>query len=286
MINLSVKERLLLNSILEEDFGSLDIYSKLVQPNDILRLLSNINQLIILKSYDLSLYLPNLGHLISNDIVFLDKFYREIKRFTGSEYFGESNTDHIKWLNSLDHGYQIYLKVQNNFTSYCFLCIVCKYIPLYKRKLIIKDWLEYIEWNRKVNIYNSIIISYTGYHKIKIYYLESSYKYNLSSIEILNDPKTQIIDKEFIDQLNLYLLSGGYYIFKEINNDGKELNLNLTNIKGINSNISLQKIDDITYFIGKKPDVQILLNANNFYNNSSNNINNNLLNITANLAQI
>lgn len=287
MINLANRERSILNNILQDYYGSFEEYTKLVSATDISRLLRNINQLIILKPWDINMTTKDLGHLSSYDLIFLDTLYRELIRFSNVDILGGDNLEHITWINSLEHGQQLYLKVNNSISSKCFLCLVCKYLPEDKRKTIVKEWLSQIQWDNKFIPTNNLLLNYSGKHTLRIYYLNSAYEYHINSLKVINDPNTQVITKTFEDQLNLYILNTGYYIFKEIFSNDEEVNLKLIDLNSISNKLNYKLIDNITYYFGTKPDVQILLNTSNFYEESYNYlVNNNNFVATGSLAQI
>lgn len=268
MVILSSKEKYILNDILAESFGSLDSYITLVDKFDLRRLTYNLNNLLILKSWDAYLDLNSLGQLPNTDIIFLDTKYREIKRFTYSPIFGEDN-DHILWLNSLKHGSQIYLRISNLIESKCLLCVICTKLNKSIRKSIVKNWLTSIDWSNIINKSNTLYIEYLGEHNILIYYLRKNFEYTIDTQTILTNPATEIIEKTFLNQLTIYNLRDGYYIFQEVTTDNNTNNLTLNILSGATSE-NYMSLQDNLYYFGYQNRIQIALNAPNIYDSNIN----------------
>lgn len=265
MVSLTEQERLLLDNLLQHSFGSLNEYIPYATEMEIVRLLHNISPVFILKPWDTYLNLSDLGHSSSEDLVFFDTLFREIKRFSLNDGIFGSEVDHITWLNSLKHGQQFYLRIANLTSVKCFLGIACTKLPLRQKQAIIKDWITELSWNVNSNLSSEVFLTINNptnqLKSFKLYYLKYPYTYTLTKEEVQRDPSTEIIELVVEQTISLYRFKEGYYLFEEVTELGTSVWYKLDNITGTNA-------DSYTYrnelnFFGQKSTIQISLNIAN-----------------------
>lgn len=269
MLTLTDNNKIILNNLLYDAFGGLNEYLNLIDNRslELNVILRHNNTLKITRSWerDNPLNLADLGHIPNRDIVMYNLKYQEIARFVYSPTYG-NKVEHRLFINSLRNGELYYLNLETINGPNLILCIACNTLPDFKRQLLIRQWLQEIEWDIYKPVTSEAFLAYSGNHNLIVYYLPIEYSPGVNLTSLLSSPDKEIFEFSINDILVLLTLRKGFYAIADVDGDSITW-LQITNIAG--SQASSYIYQNGVNYLGQGLTTNLTINISGYDNNTN-----------------